>query len=48
MRTYYNITCCSRSSRVCGKVENHYFITIKRKKTAEKNVERFVENLLNC
>nr|DAY25303.1 MAG TPA: hypothetical protein [Microviridae sp.] len=30
MRTYYNITCCSSSSRVCGKVENYYFITLER------------------
>nr|DAU24598.1 MAG TPA: hypothetical protein [Microviridae sp.] len=48
MRTYYNITCCSRSSRVCGKVENYYFITIERKKTTKNNVENFVENLLKC
>nr|DAI75010.1 MAG TPA: hypothetical protein [Microviridae sp.] len=34
MRTYYNITCCSRSSRVCGKVENYHFITTERKKNS--------------
>nr|DAX01677.1 MAG TPA: hypothetical protein [Microviridae sp.] len=26
-RTYYYITCCSSSSRGCGKVENIYFLT---------------------
>nr|DAV84950.1 MAG TPA: hypothetical protein [Microviridae sp.] len=48
MRTYYNITCCSRSSRVCGNVEKCFLFTLVRRKNAKKNVERFVENLLNC
>ena len=42
------LTCCSRNSRQCWNVEKHYFLTHHRKKSAQKNVKRFVEKLLNC
>nr|DAF70296.1 MAG TPA: hypothetical protein [Microviridae sp.] len=47
VRLYY-ITCCSRSSRVCGKVEKCFFFALIRRKSTKKNVENFVENLLKC
>ena len=42
---YIYITCCSRSSRGCGKVENHKLKTQHRKK---KNISLLKDLLKTC